>query len=112
MPTPPPDGGGCACSITTNHSPLPVSPALCRRRQKENQEDLLARVNQATLNMLNKNSGDGRGPAGASGKRVSETVAYKSVTEMQQYHSLTVQVFGVLHCRGGVGCCSLFGGDG
>ncbi|GAB4820394.1 hypothetical protein N2152v2_007440 [Parachlorella kessleri] len=63
-----------------------------RRRQKENQEDLLQRVNQATLNMLNKNGADGRGGAGPGGRRVSETVAYKSVSEMQQFQGLTVQV--------------------
>ncbi len=82
-------------------------PAVRRRRQKENQEDLLARVNQATLNMLNKNGGDGRGAGGPSGRRVSETVAYKSVAEMQQFQSLTVQVGGGWQppvAGGGWGC--------
>lgn len=62
-----------------------------RRRQKENQEDLLQRVNQATLDMLNKGTTGGAG-AGGGGRKVSELVAYKDVTAMQHNSSLTVQV--------------------
>ena len=85
----------------------PRRTALRRRRQKENQEDLLARVNQATLNMLNKNGGAGRGAAGGGGKRISDTLAYKSPAEMQQFHGLTVQVrrgrWKLLGCGWGAG---------
>jgi nucleosome binding factor SPN SPT16 subunit len=62
-----------------------------RRRQKENQEDLLQRVNQATLDMLNKGGG-GAGSSGGQGRRITDIVAYKSPSDMQHNNSLTVQV--------------------
>ncbi|KAI3435579.1 hypothetical protein D9Q98_001644 [Chlorella vulgaris] len=62
-----------------------------RRRQKENQEVLLQRVNQATLDMLNKSGGSGGGGGGA-GRKMSDIVAYKGVGDMQHNGSLTVQV--------------------
>ncbi len=70
-------------------SPLPPLPR--RRRQKENQEDLLQRVNQATLDMLNKGGG-GSGGGGGQGRRITDIVAYKSPSDMQHNNSLTVQV--------------------
>ena len=75
-----------------SHPPLPC-PAHppCRRRQKENQEDLLQRVNQATLDMLSKGGGGGGGGAG-QGRKVSDVVSYRSPGDMQHNSSLTVQV--------------------
>lgn len=63
----------------------------CRRRQKENQEDLLERVNQTTLQMLNKGDGAGGGNGG-NARKITDLVAYKSVAEMQHNSTLTVQV--------------------
>ena len=67
-----------------------IPGSLCRRRQKENQEDLLDRVNQATLAMLNK-GGAGTGTGQGAGRKLTDLAAYKSVTEMQHNNSLTVQ---------------------
>ncbi|KAL6771432.1 hypothetical protein ACKKBG_A26355 [Auxenochlorella protothecoides x Auxenochlorella symbiontica] len=61
-----------------------------RRRQQENQEALLDRVNQATLNMLTK-QGDGAGGGGRAGRKVSDIVAYASAAEMATNGTLTVQ---------------------
>lgn len=68
-----------------------MRPHPLRRRQKENQEVLLQRVNQATLDMLNKSGGSGGGGGGA-GRKMSDIVAYKGVGDMQHNGSLTVQV--------------------
>ncbi|EFN58683.1 hypothetical protein CHLNCDRAFT_140286 [Chlorella variabilis] len=62
-----------------------------RRRQKENQEDLLQRVNQATLDMLSK-GGAGGGAGSGVGRKITDIQAYRSVTDMQHNNSLTVQV--------------------
>jgi hypothetical protein len=62
-----------------------------RRRQKENQEDLLQRVNQATLDMLNKAGGGGAAGAGG-GRKITDIQAYRGVADMQHNNSLTVQV--------------------
>ena len=62
-----------------------------RRRQKENQEDLLQRVNQATLDMLNKGGAGGNG-GGGQGRKITDIVAYKNVADMQHNNTLTVQV--------------------
>jgi nucleosome binding factor SPN SPT16 subunit len=61
-----------------------------RRRQKENQEELLERVNQTTLQMLSK--GGARGPGAGAGRKISEHVAYRAVGDMQHNNTLTVQV--------------------
>ncbi len=63
----------------------------CRRRHKENQEELLDKVNQATLQMLTKNSG-GAGSSGASGRKITDITAYKSVNEINHTNALAVQV--------------------
>ena len=63
----------------------------CRRRQKENQEELLERVNQNTLQMLSKN-GSGSGGGGGTGRKITDLVAYRSVNDMQHNNTLAVQV--------------------
>ena len=65
--------------------------SLCRRRQKENQEDLLDRVNKATLAMLSKSGGGAAGGAGP-GRKITDIQAYKAVNDMQHNNTLTVQV--------------------
>jgi hypothetical protein len=65
--------------------------ACCRRRQKENQDDLLQRVNEATLQMLNKGVNSGSGATG-SGRKITSIVAYRSAGEMQSNNTLTMQV--------------------
>ena len=62
-----------------------------RRRQKENQEDLLQRVNEATLAALSKD-GRGVGQTKGQGKKITDLVAYRSVSDMQQFNTLAVQV--------------------
>ncbi len=52
---------------------------------------LLWPCRQATLDMLSKGTTGGAG-AGGAGRKVSELVAYKNVTDMQHNSSLTVQV--------------------
>jgi nucleosome binding factor SPN SPT16 subunit len=61
-----------------------------RRRQKENQEELLTRVNEATLQMLTKTGGAGQSSAGV--RKITDIVAYKAVNDVQHNNSLTVQV--------------------
>lgn len=63
----------------------------CRRRHKENQEELLDKVNQATLQMLTKNSG-GAGGSGVTGRKITDIVAYKAVNEISHTNALAVQV--------------------
>lgn len=62
-----------------------------RRRQKENQEELLERVNQTTLQMLSK-SGGGSGSGGGGGRKITDLTAYRAANEMQHNNTLTVQV--------------------
>lgn len=62
-----------------------------RRRQKENQDELLQRVNQNTLQMLSKSGaagGSGTGP----GKKITDLTAYKSINDIQHNNVLAVQV--------------------
>lgn len=61
-----------------------------RRRQKEAQEGLLERANQATLQLLTKNGAAGQGSAGV--RKISDLVAYKASTDVQHNNTLTVQV--------------------
>ena len=70
---------------------LETPPRTCRRRQKENQVELLERVNQATLQMLNKGGMAGTSVAG-TGRKITDLVAYKSISDMQHNNTLSVQV--------------------
>ena len=62
-----------------------------RRRQKENQEDLLKKVNDETLRQLTK-SKDENGPAGGGGRKVSEVVAYRNVKDIPATREMAIQV--------------------
>lgn len=64
---------------------------MFRRRQKENQEELLERVNQATLSILDKSSGAKSGVQG-SGRQASSVISYKSVQDVRQVHHYAIQV--------------------
>lgn len=63
----------------------------CRRRQKENQEDLLKKVNDETLRQLTKQKEDG-GPSSGGGRKVSEVVAYRSLQELPATREMAIQV--------------------
>jgi nucleosome binding factor SPN SPT16 subunit len=63
----------------------------CRRKQKVMQDELLQRVNMETLQALKRTQGDA--PSGASGRKVSEINAYRSVNDIvPQHRDLQVQV--------------------
>lgn len=63
----------------------------CRRRQKENQEDLLKKVNDETLRQLTKQKEDG-GPSSGGGRKVSEVTSYRSLKDIPQYREMAIQV--------------------
>ena len=65
-------------------------PRLRRRKQKENQEDLLRRVNDATLAALTSARG-GAGDGGRSGRRISDLCAYKAPADVPHARDLAVQ---------------------
>jgi len=62
-----------------------------RRRQRENQEDLLDKVNQATLQFLTKGP-SGAASGAANGRKITDLVAYKSVNDLQHNGILALQV--------------------
>lgn len=62
-----------------------------RRRLQEDQGELLERVNQATLQHLNRAAG-GLAAGGGTGKKITDIVAYKSPVEMAHNGQLAVQV--------------------
>lgn len=64
----------------------------CRRKQKENQEDLLKRVNEETLRQLRHNQDEGNQAGSSGGRKVSEVVAYRSVSDMPSVRDLAIQV--------------------
>jgi len=64
---------------------------MYRKKQKENQEDLLKKVNDETLRQLTNKQGDGDGGDGG-GRRVSEVVAYRSVKEIPLAREMAIQV--------------------
>ena len=66
------------------------SPWPGRRKQKENQEDLLRRVNDATLAALTSARG-GAGDGGRSGRRISDLCAYKAPADVPHARDLAVQ---------------------
>ena len=65
-------------------------PRARRRKQKENQEDLLRRVNDATLAALTSARGGGAGE-GRSGRRVSDLCAYKAPADVPNSRDLALQ---------------------
>ncbi len=66
-------------------------PCKCRQKQRENQEDLLTRVNEETRRMLQRKKGDGDDGTGP-GRKVTETCAYRSVADMPAPRDLAIQV--------------------
>ena len=62
-----------------------------RRKQKENQEDLLKKVNDETLRQLTKQK-DGGGPSSGAGRKVSELVSYRSVKDIPPTREMAIQV--------------------
>ena len=64
----------------------------CRRKQKENQEDLLKRVNEETLRQLRHNQDENNQGGSGGGRQVSEVVAYRSISDMPAARDLAIQV--------------------
>ena len=62
-----------------------------RQKQRDNQEDLLSRVNAETRRMLQKRQ-DGADPGSGQGRKVSDTCAYSSVADMPAPRDLAIQV--------------------
>ena len=62
-----------------------------RRRQKENQEELLEKVNQATLSILDKTNNQNTAGGGAS-RKISDIVSYKDVSDVKRVHHFAIQV--------------------
>lgn len=65
---------------------------MCRRKQKENQEDLLKRVNEETLRQLRHTQDEGNQNGADNGRQVSEVIAYRSIAEMPSVRDLAIQV--------------------
>lgn len=63
----------------------------CRKKQKENQEDLLKRVNEETLRQLRHTQDENNQNGSDSGRQVSEVVAYRSIAEMPTVRDLAIQ---------------------
>jgi len=63
-----------------------------RRKQKENQEDLLKRVNEETLRVLRHNQDENNQGGSGGGRQVSEVVAYRSISDMPSTRDLAIQV--------------------
>ncbi|KAK9824573.1 hypothetical protein WJX72_011424 [[Myrmecia] bisecta] len=61
-----------------------------RRKQKENQEELLKRVNEETLRQLTHAKGSEQ--QHGTGRKVSEVVAYRSINEVPPTRDLAIQV--------------------
>lgn len=61
-----------------------------RKRQKENQEALLEKVNQATLSILDKTNRDKEEAKGS--RRVTDIVSYRCVADVRQGHHFAIQV--------------------
>lgn len=82
------------CSKRTRLMSLPnkVMRICCRRKQKENQEDLLKRVNEETLRQLRHNQDDNNQAGSGGGRQVSEVVAYRSISEIPPTQNLAIQV--------------------
>jgi len=60
-----------------------------RRRQKESQEALLEKVNQATLNILDKKGGT---QGSEKTRNVTDIVSYKSASDVRQVHHLSIHM--------------------
>ena len=58
-----------------------------RKRQMESQAQLLEKVNQATLNILDKSGGDK-----VKERKVTDVVSYKAVADVRQVHHLSIHV--------------------
>ena len=61
-----------------------------RKKQKENQEDLLKQANENTVRLLKSGAGDSGGAA--TGRKVSSVEAYRSVDEIPTSRDLAIQV--------------------
>lgn len=61
-----------------------------RRKQKENQEDLLRNANENTLKALKASEAGGSGVA--AGRKASALESYKSIDEVPSTRELAIQV--------------------
>eukprot|EP00891_Asterochloris_glomerata_P001119 jgi/Astpho2/1119/Aster-07668 len=78
-----------------------------RKKQKENQEDLLKRVNEETMRQL-RHAQDDSGPSGREGRKISDVVSYRSLNDIpsttramviqvdQRSESVLLPIYGVL----------------
>ena len=63
--------------------------ATCRKKQKENQEDLLQKANQETMRALK--SGDGTAQV-TVGRKVSAVESYKRIDDIPTSRELAIMV--------------------
>lgn len=66
-----------------------------RRRAKQNQDELLAKVNEETLRSLTRARESGDEPS-TSGRKVSDLVTYRSIGEIQPQGGFQIQVWALL----------------
>ena len=80
----------------------------CRKKQKENQEDLLAKANQETMRALKSTDG---ASAVTAGRKVSAVEAYRRVEDIPTSRELAVMVRMLSqiphHLLSGTGCRGL-----
>ena len=74
---------------------------LCRQKGRQAQDALLQRVNQETLRSLTERQ-EGAGPAGPTGRKVSEVVSYRSHADVPLVRDYIIQV-----CTADVLCSQL-----
>ena len=63
-----------------------------RQKQKENQADLLKRVNEETLRQLRHNQDEGDQAGSSGGRQISEVMAYRNISDMPSVRDLAIQV--------------------
>ena len=68
---------------------LSIAQCTCRKKQKENQEDLLEKANRETMRALKSN--DSSAPVTA-GKKVSTVEAYRKVEDIPNSRELAILV--------------------
>ena len=75
--------------------------SVCRKKQKENQEDLLAKANNETMRALKSN--DSSGPV-TIGRKVSTIEAYRKVEDIPSTRELAILVSAPSHGTADMRC--------